>query len=51
MGPLAAILGDSPAIKELREKAARLFQHQSDRGRLLPVLIQGETGTGKGLLA
>ncbi len=51
MGPLAALLGDSPAIKALREKVARLLQHPSDRGRLPPVLIQGETGTGKGLLA
>src|SRR5262245_43626843 len=51
MGPLAALLGDSPAMKGLREKAARLLQHQSDRGRLPPVLLQGETGTGKGLLA
>jgi Sigma-54 interaction domain len=48
MGPL---LGDSPAMRALRERAARLLQHASERGRLPPVLIQGETGTGKGLLA
>jgi DNA-binding NtrC family response regulator/tetratricopeptide (TPR) repeat protein len=51
MGPLAAILGDSPGIRALREKAARLLQHPSDRGRLPSLLVQGETGTGKGLLA
>jgi DNA-binding NtrC family response regulator/tetratricopeptide (TPR) repeat protein len=51
MRPLAALLGDSPGMKALRENAARLLQHASDRGRLPPVLIQGETGTGKGLLA
>jgi transcriptional regulator with AAA-type ATPase domain/tetratricopeptide (TPR) repeat protein len=35
----------------LREQAERLLKRQSDRGRLPPILIQGETGTGKGLLA
>ena len=35
----------------VRETAARLLQRQSERGRLPPVLIQGETGVGKGLLA
>ena len=40
MGPLTALLGDSPAMKALRESAARLLQHASDRGRLPPVLIQ-----------
>ena len=51
MGPLAALLGDSPGIIALRESATRLLQHPSDRGRLPPLLIQGETGVGKGLLA
>ena len=50
MSPLAALLGDSPGIAALRESAARLLQHGS-AGRLPPVLIQGETGVGKGLLA
>jgi transcriptional regulator with PAS, ATPase and Fis domain len=35
----------------VREKAARLLQRQAAGGRLPPVLIQGETGVGKGLLA
>jgi transcriptional regulator with AAA-type ATPase domain/tetratricopeptide (TPR) repeat protein len=51
MGPLAALLGDSPGIITLRESATRLLQHPSDRGRLPPLLLQGETGVGKGLLA
>ena len=42
MGPLAALLGDSPAMRALRESAARLLQHPSDRGRLPSLLIQGE---------
>jgi DNA-binding NtrC family response regulator len=51
MGPLAALLGDSPGMTALRESATRLLQRPSDRGRLPPLLIQGETGVGKGLLA
>ncbi len=51
MGPLAALLGDSPAMKALRESAARLLQHPSDRGRLPSLLLQGGTGVGKGALA
>ena len=51
MGPLAALLGDSPGMAALRERATRLLEHPSDRGRLPPLLIQGETGVGKGLLA
>ncbi|MGH7358960.1 MAG: sigma-54 interaction domain-containing protein, partial [Candidatus Rokuibacteriota bacterium] len=48
---LAELLGDSPGIVAVRETASRLLQRQSERGRLAPVLIQGETGVGKGLLA
>jgi DNA-binding NtrC family response regulator/tetratricopeptide (TPR) repeat protein len=51
MGSLAALLGDSPGMTALRDSATRLLQHSSDRGRLPPLLIQGETGVGKGLLA
>src|SRR5262249_60167953 len=50
-GPLAALLGDSPGMVTLRESATRLLHRPSDRGRLPPLLIQGETGVGKGLLA
>lgn len=38
-------LGDSPAIRALALKAERLA------GSSRPILIQGETGTGKGILA
>jgi len=48
---LVELLGDSPGMVTLRETATRLLQRQSESGRLPPVLIQGETGVGKGLLA
>ena len=48
---LPELLGQSPGMVAVRETAARLLQRQSERGRLPPVLIQGETGVGKGLLA
>ncbi|HEV8676786.1 MAG TPA: sigma 54-interacting transcriptional regulator [Methylomirabilota bacterium] len=48
---LDQVLGDSPAIAAVREKIRRLTQHHSDARRLPPILLQGETGTGKGLLA
>jgi DNA-binding NtrC family response regulator len=38
-------LGDAPAIRELREKTEAVLRTDS------PVLIQGETGTGKTVLA
>jgi DNA-binding NtrC family response regulator len=43
--PVNPFLGTSPAIQELAEKARRALV--GDR----PVLIRGETGTGKGVLA
>src|SRR5262247_3965741 len=49
--PLVELLGDSPGMVAVRETATRLLNRQSERGRLPPVLIQGETGVGKGLLA
>jgi DNA-binding NtrC family response regulator/tetratricopeptide (TPR) repeat protein len=49
--PLAQLLGDSPEIVALRERVGRLLQHPTESRRLPPVLIRGETGTGKGLLA
>lgn len=51
MEPLAELIGESPQIVALREQIRRLLQHQSGSRRLPPILIQGETGTGKGLLA
>ncbi|HEY3066955.1 MAG TPA: sigma 54-interacting transcriptional regulator [Methylomirabilota bacterium] len=51
MNPLRELLGDSAAMGAIREKVERLLERQRDARRLPPVLIQGETGTGKGLLA
>jgi transcriptional regulator with AAA-type ATPase domain/tetratricopeptide (TPR) repeat protein len=45
------VLGASPAIEALRANIGRLMDRARRSPRLLPVLIQGETGTGKGLLA
>ena len=42
---LNPFLGESPAIRRLAEAAAKVANNQS------PVLIQGETGCGKGVLA
>ncbi len=49
--PLADLIGESPGIEALREKIARLLHHQPEARRFPPLLIHGETGTGKGLLA
>jgi DNA-binding NtrC family response regulator/tetratricopeptide (TPR) repeat protein len=49
--PLAELLGDSPGVRAVRDTVARLVHRQGGAGRLPPILIQGETGTGKGLLA
>ena len=49
MEPLTELLGDSPPMAALRAKARQLLQH--GHVRLPPILIQGETGAGKGLLA
>ena len=51
MKHLADLLGDSPGIQAIREQISRLLTRQQDARRLPPVLIEGETGTGKGLLA
>jgi DNA-binding NtrC family response regulator/predicted ATPase len=51
MGVLTDLLGQSPGIIALREKVERLLCGRFDSGRLPAVLLEGETGTGKGLLA
>jgi DNA-binding NtrC family response regulator/tetratricopeptide (TPR) repeat protein len=48
---LAELLGESPAIQAVRATVERLLAHGAEGRRLPPLLIQGETGTGKGLLA
>jgi DNA-binding NtrC family response regulator/tetratricopeptide (TPR) repeat protein len=50
--PLAHLLGESPAIVAVREQVLRLIHRQAEGARrLAPILLLGETGTGKGLLA
>lgn len=44
------LLGVSPAIAALRAEIEQLLE-RGQRRRLPPLLLQGETGTGKGLLA
>src|SRR5262245_35552830 len=48
LGPL---IGDSRAIVTLRDTMRGLIQRQADARRFPPILIEGETGTGKGLVA
>jgi transcriptional regulator with AAA-type ATPase domain/tetratricopeptide (TPR) repeat protein len=49
MDPLGELLGQSPGMVAVREELGRLVARGTRR--LPPILIQGETGTGKGLLA
>ena len=51
MAALAELIGDSPGLGAVRRQVEHLLQHQSETRRLPPILILGETGTGKGLLA
>src|SRR2546425_9387449 len=51
MKPLSQLVGESPGITAIREMIGRLLQRHSETRRLPPILIQGETGTGKGLVA
>src|SRR5499426_4191851 len=48
---MQAVLGASPAIEALRANVDRIMGRARASSRFPPVLIQGETGTGKGLLA
>jgi DNA-binding NtrC family response regulator/tetratricopeptide (TPR) repeat protein len=51
MAPLAQLIGDSPGLVAVRKQVEHLLQRQSETRRLPPILILGETGTGKGLFA
>src|SRR5262245_65239269 len=51
MNPFRELIGESAGIVKIREQAERLLKRQAGGGRLPGILIQGETGTGKGLLA
>src|SRR5437879_2827912 len=48
---LPEVLGESVGITNLRAQVAYLLRRQGHGRRLPTLLIQGETGTGKGLLA
>ena len=49
---VSQLLGASPELAAVREQLSRLLGRQvSPQRRLPPVLIEGETGTGKGLVA
>jgi transcriptional regulator with AAA-type ATPase domain/tetratricopeptide (TPR) repeat protein len=51
MDELSELLGESRAIEMVRDKLRRLLERQRAGPRLPPILIQGDTGTGKGLVA
>jgi transcriptional regulator with AAA-type ATPase domain/tetratricopeptide (TPR) repeat protein len=51
MAVLTQLLGESAPMVAVREQATRLLRTASPGRRLPPILILGETGTGKGLLA
>ena len=51
MADLEELVGQSPAIMAVRSDLRRILGLSRDRGRLPSILILGETGTGKGLVA
>jgi len=48
---LGGLIGNSPALVAVQNQVGQLLRRQGASGRLPPILILGETGTGKGLLA
>jgi len=48
---LDQLIGDSPGLVAVRTQVEQLLRRRSQTRRLPPILILGETGTGKGLLA
>jgi transcriptional regulator with AAA-type ATPase domain/TolB-like protein/Tfp pilus assembly protein PilF len=51
MDPLAELIGQSPSMAALREQIGALLGRETRSRRLPPLLLRGETGTGKSLLA
>src|SRR3990172_7361868 len=51
MEGLAELLGERAAIESVRESLRRLLARPQSGRRLPAILIRGETGTGKGLVA
>ncbi len=48
---LPEFIGESPGILAVQQTVERLLARAREGRRLPPILLQGETGTGKGLLA
>jgi transcriptional regulator with AAA-type ATPase domain/tetratricopeptide (TPR) repeat protein len=48
---LAEIVGDSAGIRRLREQLEQILTRAASVRRPPPILLRGETGTGKGLVA
>src|SRR5437868_6540027 len=51
MAGLDDLIGESASIVALRQQVRALIEQFKATHRVPPILIQGETGTGKGLLA
>ena len=51
MDPLQALVGRCPQIVSVREQVAAILAREAGLRKLPTLLITGETGTGKGLLA
>src|SRR2546425_797140 len=51
MASLDELIGDSPGLVAVRTQVEQLLRRHSETRRPPPILILGETGTGKGLLA
>jgi hypothetical protein len=48
---LGQLIGESPVAVGLRDKIRGLIDRQASARRFPPILLEGETGTGKGLVA
>jgi transcriptional regulator with GAF, ATPase, and Fis domain len=48
---LGALLGESPALVALRRELHHLVRRHAGARRMPPILLLGETGTGKSLIA
>jgi transcriptional regulator with AAA-type ATPase domain/predicted ATPase len=51
MDGLGELIGQAPVMDALRAQIRHLIAHASPTRRLPPILLQGETGTGKNLVA
>ena len=51
MNALAELVGDSAGIRRLRKQLEQILTRAATAPRPPPILLRGETGTGKGLVA